>query len=323
MRWLFVTAVALSAAGCRPSLRNSGRADAPEPTPPTFLTDIKSWVVKSTASGRSYQISAALPDRYSEQHAAYPVLYAADANTEFGIVVETARLLSFAKEIPDLVIVGIGYPNAGQGFQASWAPRTLDLTPTADPGWVKDDEKDSRALGVPPAEASGGAAQFLSFIRGELAPAIERTYNVSHEDRAWFGHSFGGLFGTYALFNNEGLFKRFIIGSPSLWWGRRALFSVEELYAASGKPLPARVFFSVGQLEDRMDPRYPMVADLREFTERLTRRKYKGLELEAHFFDDETHGSVIPATVSKGLRFVYSSAASANVKPPERAENNR
>jgi hypothetical protein len=39
-------------------------------------------------------------------------------------------------------------------------------------------------------------------------------------------------------------------------------------------------------------PPYPMVADLR-----------------AHFFDDEDHLSVIPATVSKGLRFVYSTAA--------------
>jgi predicted alpha/beta superfamily hydrolase len=34
---------------------------------------------------------------------------------------------------------------------------------------------------------------------------MEQNYSVSHEDRAWFGHSFGGLFGTYALFNSQGL----------------------------------------------------------------------------------------------------------------------
>ena len=139
---------------------------------------------------------------------------------------------------------------------------------------------------------------------------------MSHEDRAWFGHSFGGLFGTYALFNNEGLFLRFVIGSPSLWWNNHAILSVEESFAASKKVLPARVFFSVGLLEQ--PPPYPMVADLRAFIDRLERRSYKGLKFQAHFFDDENHVSVIPATISKGLRFVYSTAAAnAAVHPNE------
>jgi hypothetical protein len=67
----------------------------------------------------------------------------------------------------------------------------------------------------------------------------------------------------YVLFHNEGLFKRFVIGSPSLWWNNRAILSAEESFAASGKPLPARVFFSVGLLEQRVAPQMPMVTDLR------------------------------------------------------------
>jgi hypothetical protein len=66
------------------------------------------------------------------------------------------------------------------------------------------------------------------------------------------------------------------------------------------------VFFSVGLLEQRMAPRYPLVTDLRVFINRVERRKYKGLEFQVHFFEDETHLSVVPATISKGLRFVYS-----------------
>jgi hypothetical protein len=80
---------------------------------PAFLADVTSSVMKASSTGRSYQVSVALPAGYSKQHAAYPVLYAADANPEFGTVVETARVFA---EIPDLVIVGIGYPNSGQGF---------------------------------------------------------------------------------------------------------------------------------------------------------------------------------------------------------------
>jgi hypothetical protein len=52
-----------------------------------------------------------------------------------------------------------------------------------------------------------------------------------------------------------------------------------------------------------------MVADLRTFIDRLERRSYKGLKFQAHFFDDEDHLSVIPATISKRLGFVYSTAA--------------
>ena len=310
MRFTFVVVFALSVAGCSRSIQNSGTThEQHPPAASAVLTDSKSWTMTSSVSRRAYQISVALPDSYTKEHTAYPVLYAADANAEFGMVVETARLLSFSKEIPDLVIVGIGYPNPGQGFKASNAPRTLDLTPTADPAWVSESSKPNLAQGIPPAEASGGAPEFLSFLRRELVPSIEQTYNVSHADHAWFGHSFGGLFGTWVLFHNEGLFQRFIIGSPSLWWNHRAIFSVEESFAASGNPLPARVFFSVGVLEQRMAPQMPMVTDLRAFLGRVEKRGYKGLEFGSHFFDDETHGSVVPATISKGLRFVYSTSA--------------
>jgi predicted alpha/beta superfamily hydrolase len=190
MRFLFVAVLAAFAAGCSGPVQNAAKPpSAKEPASTSaVLTDSRSWIMTSSPSGRRYQISVALPDGYTKEHPAYPVLYAADANAEFGTVVETARLLSISKEIPNLVIVGIGYPNRGQGFKASNAERTLDFTPTADPAWVRESVKDSLAQGLPPAEASGGASPFLSFIRSELVPSVERTYNVSHPDRAWFGH---------------------------------------------------------------------------------------------------------------------------------------
>ena len=101
-----------------------------------------------------------------------------------------------------------------------------------------------------------------------MAASIERSYNVSR-DRAWFGHSFGGLFGVYLLINGSDVFQRFIIGSPSLWWDKRAMLKAEDALAASGKPLNARVFLSVGVLEQQMAPTYPMVTDLQAFVQQL------------------------------------------------------
>ena len=62
------------------------------------LTDTKSWIMTSAVSNHTHQISVALPDGYTKDHPVYPVLHSADANAEFGTVVETARLASFSKE---------------------------------------------------------------------------------------------------------------------------------------------------------------------------------------------------------------------------------
>jgi hypothetical protein len=239
--------------------------------------------MKSSATGRAYQISVALPAGYSREHAAYPVLYAADANVEFGTLVESARVFA---EIPELAIVGIGYETETQGFV--WGPRAVDLTPAPDPSKPG---------------TMGGAPEFLKFIREDLVPSIEKNYNVN-QDRAWFGHSFGGLFGVYALFNNDGLFRRFVIGSPSFWQASKIIQDAETSFAATGKPLPARVFFSVGMLEGNATGP-GMVGDLKAFISLLDQRHYQGLQYQVHYFEDESHLSVIPATISRGLRYIY------------------
>ena len=289
-----------------------------EKYPPGFLADTESWVMTSSITKRTYQISVALPAGYKKENQPYPVLYGADANTEFGTLVETARIMRLEKLIPDLVIVGMGYVTIRQGWEE--ASRAVDLTPTEDQGWVREmreSAKGSQEVGMPAFEGSGGGAGFFRFIREELIPSIENKYNVSHEDRAFYGHSFGGLFGLHALLNNEGTFRRFILGSPSLWWDSRVTFAHEEAYAAKHKVLPARVFLSVGLLEERDGDeqlaKLAQVKNLREFIEVLKHRGYEGLELQTRFFEDETHTSVIPATISKGLRFIYAKKEGGSV----------
>jgi predicted alpha/beta superfamily hydrolase len=253
------------------------------PSPPAFLPDVSTSIMKSSATGRAYQISVALPDGYSREHAPYPVLYAADANVQFGTLVETARVFA---QIPPLIIVGIGYETRGQGFV--WDPRAVDLTPAPNAG----------------SPGSGHAADFLAFIRNDLVPSIERNYNAS-QDRAWYGHSFGGLFGLYALFHNDGLFRRFVIGSPSIWEAKAVIQSSEKAFAATTRPLAAKVFFSVGLLEQNGSGP-GMVNDLRELIRVLEGRHYKDFDFQVHYFADENHFTVIPATMGRGLRYIYS-----------------
>lgn len=250
--------------------------------PDSFIRDVRTWLMTSE-DGRTYKISVALPAGYTESGSAYRALYVTDANAEFGIAVETARL-----NAPGTVVVGIGYDNPGQGFAASGVPRTLDLTPTD----------------IGAATPSGGAPEFLSFLREELVPRVERDFHVDAGDRALMGHSFGGLFATYTLLHNEGLFQRFVIASPSLWWDEHTILDLESEYAAANDTLDARVFLSVGSLEETTTG-FPMTSDMTRFARTLSDRAYTGLELGGHVFEDETHLSVIGASFSRGLRFIY------------------
>jgi hypothetical protein len=63
---------------------------------------------------------------------------------------------------------------------------------------------------------------------------------------------------------------------------------------------------SAGALEAIFEPEFAaMVANVREMAEIMTSRQYPGLKFISHIFDDETHLSVIPATMSRGLRVVF------------------
>lgn len=280
---------------------------SPADPPKAFLADVDSYVLDSSVhEDRQYQISVALPRTYQESEHSYPVLYALDANSEFGIIAETVRLLAIGKKVPEMVVVGIGYPTGGR-YMYSVKYRTLDYTPTVDEKWLAEEKsRNLPELSIP--AGTGGAPKFLQFIRKQLIPLIEKQYRVKSDDRILLGHSFGGLFTTYTLFQRNRLFQHFVIGSPSLWWHDRVMFNVEEEYAQTHKSLPARVFISVGSDEDKYkdkDDDEKTVSPFKEFVKVLEKRNYADFKWESHLFEDETHVSVIPATISRGLRSIY------------------
>ena len=293
-------------AGCSPASERSGEQDAElAAVPPAYLPDTESRVLTSTITGRTYQVSVAVPRGYSSSAQSYPVLYALDANGEFGTVVETARHMRLEELVPALIIVGIGYP-VGHFYDASEF-RATDLTPTFDPDYEEISVRESPDWPVP--DGNGGAPQFLRFLTAELVPLIEEEYRTDPDDRALYGHSYGGLFALHALLQGERAFQRFIIGSPTLWWDDRVSFEQESAYAAANASLPARVFLSMGSLEDdavRDDvPWGRMVSNFKDFVAVLEGREYAGLELMPRLFEDEYHTSVVPATISRGIRYIY------------------
>ncbi len=244
--------------------------------------------------GADYQLFVALPPDYRTSKKTYPVVYMLDADYSFALVRNVVQHFVEREDMPPVILVAIAYPGAAADRVVYRMNRTRDYTPAYAPdgGYGADFQK-----------VSGGGPKFRAFIASELIPLIERRYRTDHEDRTIIGHSYGGLFATYVLLTQPALFKRYVIVSPSLWYSNRIALTMEQAAAASGSRPDARVFFAVGSRENQ-----PMVDDLVELVKSLRSRNNQKLTVQYRVYDGETHNSVFPGAVTRGLLSVFEDA---------------
>jgi hypothetical protein len=65
---------------------------------------------------------------------------------------------------------------------------------------------------------TGGADRYLTFLKDELVPVINKKYRTSAERSALVGGSLGGLFVIHTLLSAPTLFQSYVALDPSLWW---------------------------------------------------------------------------------------------------------
>ena len=268
---------------------------------PLVSSELQIHQIKSKFVDQTFEIYVQVPIQLADGSEQFPVLYMTDS---YGGVVfdSTTALMQLGGDIPRLITVGIGYHDAH--VLNALDIRQRDLTPV---------EFDSQSpslgpmvQGVPKLDLdkkSGGAPEFLRFIREELQPFIDKNYPTIPEDRGYWGDSLGGLFGLYILFNQPDTFNRYIIGSPSIWWADRAVMNDAQAFVDSGKPLNAKVFIAVGALEAGSGN--GMVSNVFRLEDLLLSANIEGLELTTHLFPNETHTSVIAMNYIRGLQSVY------------------
>lgn len=282
----------------------------------------ESYMLHSKESGRDYRISIAMPIGVARNTSArLPVVYVLDADELFGLATDTVRLLEDCGSIPPSLVVGIGYPI--QSFDQAMEPRSTDFTPLPDPAYER---LVSELSGGKRSVVTGGAAAFLRFLRNELKPRIASTYPVNPNDATLAGHSLGGLFGLYALFEAPDTFLRYVIGSPCLLCGDLEMFRRELAYAESRRDLQARLYLNVGNEEADLqrilnvppamsaaERRYleatghpDSVALFRKFVRQLESRRFPGLRMQAVVEPGEGHDTIPPLMFSRGLRAVFS-----------------
>jgi predicted alpha/beta superfamily hydrolase len=278
--------------------------------PGASVWDVSSW------EGKPYRIFIWKPSAGPDA-GGYPVVYLLDGNASFPIAAANLALQSRRSETTGVrpsLLVAVGYPTT------DWLDaerRTYDYTPR-----IEQDALPSRPDNSP-WPASGGADSFLDFLQHELQPLIESEFEIDRQQSAVFGHSFGGLLVLHALFTRPSAFRTYIAASPSIWFGGNHLLAEMNKFLATSKlQEPRNLLVTVGGLEQtgpnsthpsaaRHTPwveRNRMVDNARDLVAKLSAIESRMLRIAFKEFEDENHGSVVPAAISRALRFALASA---------------
>lgn len=251
--------------------------------PAATLPNTEVHTFRSAINGREYHVAVALPMSYRTAGAdtvRYPVLYLLDGGAHLPLMASMFRLTNRSGRTGDVIMVGIGYYPPGTFIptpKGQTPGRNIDYTPA-----LTDTTK---------AQWPSDAASFLRVLKEELIPMIERRYRTSRE-RTLHGHSFGGLFAAYALFEDPDLFDRYAIISPALWWDHESMFTRERAFRARRSALAKDVFLAVGGLEGPS-----MVGLMWRMTAALCDGRdagnYRGLRIRAEVVPDEHHNSAV------------------------------
>lgn len=237
--------------------------------------------VNSVILNQKRFIHIVLPAGYKPGSATkYDVIYVLDGDDNTKTVSDVQQFITREGFMPQVIIVGVLNID-----------RNKDLTPTRDEGF----------------NTSGGADKFLAFLKDELIPYVNKTY-PSDGDNILFGHSFGGLFVTYALLHAPDAFKSYLAADPSYWWGKGLMIRV----ASAKLPLLAnqdKTLFISGREGQGMKEMAinPMDTLLQKYAP-------KGLSWKISAYPNETHGTVRLKSIYDGLRFIYENY---NIKLPE------
>ncbi|MBY5455499.1 MULTISPECIES: alpha/beta hydrolase [Rhizobium] len=264
------------------------------------------------AGGEPYRIFLSIPAERPPAEG-WPLLVMTDGNATFPFAV--ASLVTQAPyptgtNVGWGVIAAIGYPcdEPYDPLRRSW-----DLGPPPVKSYPPFVE------GGPPV-VIGGTGKMLDFIENELIPRIAEMVILDPTRRSLFGHSFGGLFTLYGLFERPGLFANWIAASPTIYWENSEILKNEAhrqvipgnapfLHLSAGEhegdelaPFQYRNEDAAARLEKRKIERTVLLA--REMAERLDGAA-DGLRTEFELYAGETHMSVLAPAINRAISIAF------------------
>lgn len=243
--------------------------------------------IHSKILGEDRILNVYLPDGYNQPDSArYPVIFLLDgsADEDFIHIVGLAQFCSFqwVNQLPKSIVVGIANVDRRRDFTF---PSSIQSDKSANP-------------------TSGHSKEFIRFLESELLPHIENKYRIT-SSRTLIGESLGGLLATEILLRNSGLFNKYIIVSPSLWWDNGSILSLKsEIYTASFNR-QTDIYIGVGKegITPAPTPRV-MEVDANLLADKLAAGKNKFLTVKFDYLPEENHGTIMHQAVLNAFRML-------------------
>ena len=278
-------------------------------TRPVPTGDVQSFTFQSPSMGVRFSLNVGMPSGYKPGDGKkYPALIVTDGDFTFPEVNAAARSLSGA--IAPLFTISVG-TSLDEGEAEHTRRRIYEFSP---PGWDRKDpfgqavENYCRMFKSEEGRCSGGAGKFLTAIASEMVPLLAAKFPIVTAQLGLFGLSAGGFFTSWAIFQPDSPFRKYLISSPAMAYGRGEIFRQEAAYAAGHKDLPVGIYLAAGVLE-AADPQLEgmgeIVSGMSHFAGVLATRKYPGLKLTIEFHPGMGHTDVMGTSVVRGLRTLY------------------
>jgi predicted alpha/beta superfamily hydrolase len=237
-------------------------------------TDIvfgKSIPFDSKILKRNVNVLVWVPQGYNQSTARYPALY--DLNSFFSFTFDcgTIELLSRTTDIPSMIVVGV--PQLGNGY----VPTPFEER----------------------ADTLAGADLSMRFLKEELIPFVETNYRTNPL-RILYGHSVGGLFTMYTMFNDPDLFAGYLAGSP--WFQNNDQYWLKNIERfAKDKTLNEKyLYMTVGKGEQQLT-----IDTFTGLEKWMKTQEFAGLSWKSAWVEGD-HGSMAGRTIYDGLPFIFS-----------------
>lgn len=223
------------------------------------------------------KIKIYLPEEFKQgSNTKFDVIYLVDGETHFD---DFLFIYKFAKNqnfLPPLILIAL--PN---NYSSNGNMRDRDFLP----------EKTNDNL------KAGGADNFITFLKNELIPYMNKKLPVSGNN-SLFGHSLGGFFTMYVLLKEPDLFTNFYCSDPAFPWNNGKIFSMAEDTFKSMKELN-KTLWIIG-----VEETYKNVG-IAKMDTILKAMAPAGLNWKTSIYPNETHMSVRFKGIYDGLKYSY------------------
>ncbi|WP_276371917.1 serine hydrolase [Chryseolinea sp. H1M3-3] len=214
----------------------------------------------------------------------YDVLYVLDGEWNTSLAVTVYGFLEFAKFIPANIII-VSVPNY---YRNEVNMRDRDFTPTL------AENSDGKINPI-----SGGAGNFLLFLKDELVPFVTKKCQVKIDNSILYGTSSGGLFAIYTYLNEPTLFTSYLTVEPSLWWGNEYINKIAPEKLKNKEGIKNSLWIS------SRDGGAQVGMGISRFDSLLTQSAPKDLQWKVEAYSNETHFSAIWKGIYDGLKYTY------------------